>query len=123
MALPTDPASSWVSRTGSPARMFSTGSDGYELYEQDGEFVLSIEMPGFDPEEIEVGWHEGRLTVAAEQTDDRRDETRNYRRSFRMPKTIDDDNIRARYQNGILDVYLPLLENATVQGKTIPIES
>jgi HSP20 family protein len=122
MALPTDPASSWLSRTGTPSRLFGTDSD-YELYEQDGEFVLSVEMPGFASDDIEVGWYEGRLTIAAERTDDRRDETRTYRRSFRMPKQIDDDNIRARYQNGVLDVYLPSIEDATTKGKTVPIES
>ena len=122
MALPTDPASSWLSGTGSPSRLFGTGSDDYELYEQDGEFVLSVEMPGFERDDIEVGWYEGRLTIAAEQEDESRDQRRTYRRSFRMPKEIDDDSIRARYQNGILDVYLPSLEGATTKGKTIPIE-
>ena len=123
MALPTDPNSSWLSRSGTPSRLFGTGTDDYELFEEDGEFVLSVEMPGFDPNEIEVGWHEGRLTIAAEQEDERRDRSRTYRRSFRMPKEIDDDSIRARYQNGILDVYLPSVEDATTKGKTIPIES
>lgn len=122
MALPTDPASSWLSRTGTPSRIFGTGSEDYELYEQDGEFVLSIEMPGFDTDEIEVSWYEGRLSVAAEHEDDRRNQTRTYRRTFRMPKEIDDENIRARYQNGVLDVYLPSIEETT-KGQTIPIES
>ena len=123
MEPPTDPTSSWLSRTGSRSRLFGTGSDDYELYEQDGEFVLSVEMPGFERDDIEVGWHEGRLTIAAEREDERRDRTRTYRRSFHMPKEIDDDSIRARYQNGVLDVYLPAVENATTKGKTIPIES
>ena len=122
MALPTDTDSSWLSRTGTPSRLFRAGSDDYELFEEDGEFVLSVEMPGFDSDEIEVGWHEGRLTVAAEQHDERRDQSRTYRRSFRMPKEIDDENIRARYQNGMLDVHLPSVEEGTVKGKTIPIE-
>ena len=111
MALPTDPASSWLSRTGTPSRLFGTGSGEYELFEDDGEFVLSVEMPGFDPDSIEVGWHDARLTIAAEQEDERRNETRTYRWSFRMPRVIDEDNIRARYQNGILDVYLPAVED------------
>lgn len=102
--------------------MISTGSDEYELYEQDGEFVLSIEMPGFESDDIEVGWYEGRLTIAAERDDERRDQQRTYRRTFRMPKQIDDESIRARYENGILDVYLPSIEDATTKGETIPIE-
>lgn len=122
MALPTSPTSSWLSRTGTPTRLFGTGRDDYELYEQDGEFVLSVEIPGFTRDDIDVAWHEGRLTIAGEHEDDRRDRTRTYRRSFRMPKEIDDDSIRARYKNGVLDVYLPSVEDAMPKGKSIPIE-
>lgn len=122
MALPTDPASSWLSNTGTPSRVFGDRRKDYELYEKDGEFVLSVEMPGFDREEIDIGWHEGRLTIAAEHEDDRRSRQRNFRRSFRMPKAIDEDSIRARYQNGVLDVYLPMVDEAFTKGKTIPIE-
>lgn len=122
MPLPTNPASSWLSRTGNPSRLFGVGSDDYELYEQDGEFVLSIEMPGFDRDDINVGWHEGRLTIAAEHEDERRSRQRTYRRSFRMPKEIDEEEIQARYRNGILDVYLPSETDATTKGRSIPVE-
>lgn len=122
MPLPTDPSSSWLTRTGRPSRLVGTGADDYELYEQDGEFVLSVELPGYQPDDIEVAWHDGRLTIAAERDDDRRGERRNFRRAFRMPKEIDDESIRARYQHGILDVYLPSVEEATATGKSIPIE-
>lgn len=122
MALPTT-TSSWLSGTESPSRLFGIGGDDYELYEQDGEFVLSVEMPGFEVEDIEVGWHDGRLSIAAEREDEERGERRTYRRSFRMPKEIEDDDIRARYKNGVLDVYLPAVEGTSVKGKQIPIES
>lgn len=122
MGLPNDPTSNWLSRSGSPSRMIGNDRKDYDLYEQDGEFVLSIEMPGFEREDIDVHWHEARLTVAAESEDDRRERTRSYRRTFRMPKRIDEDSIRARYNKGILDVYLPTIE-ASPKGKEIPIES
>ena len=123
MALPIDPTSSWFSRTSIPSRMFGNRTNEYELYEQDGEFVLSIEMPGFDHEDIDVRWHEGRLTVAAEHDHERRERTRTYRRTFRMPKAIDEERIQARYRNGILDVYLPTRTKSTAKGREIPIES
>jgi HSP20 family protein len=123
MVLPTSPASSWLSSTGTPSRLFGTGSSDHELYEQDGEYVLSTEMPGFDPDEIDVSWHESRLIVTAEREDDRRDQQRTYHRTFRMPEEIDDENIKARYENGILDIYLPSVEDARPKGRTIPIES
>lgn len=122
MVLPTTPASSWLSGTGTPSRLFGTGNTDYELYEQDGEFVLSVEMPGFDPDDIDVSWHESRLIVSAEREDERRDQRRTYHRSFRMPEEIDDDNIRARYESGMLDVYLPAVKDTEPQGKQIPVE-
>lgn len=123
MRLPNDTRSSWLSRGERPSRVFGTGSEEYDLYEQDGEFVLSIELPGYDVEDIDVAWHEGRLTVAADRVEESRDRTRTYRRSFRMPDRIDDEEIRARYKNGILDVYLPTVDGPTTKGTSIPIES
>ncbi|MFW5965402.1 MAG: Hsp20/alpha crystallin family protein [Halodesulfurarchaeum sp.] len=103
--------------------MFGTGSDDYELFEEDGEFVLSIEMPGFDVEDIKVGWDDGRLSVAASREDRGGEQQRTYRRTFRMPKRIAEDEIRARYKNGVLDVYLPTVEEPEVRGTEIPIET
>jgi HSP20 family protein len=123
MALPTTtPTSSWLQSLSNPSQLFGTGRDDYELYEQDGEFVLSVEMPGFDHEDVEVTWHEGRLHVAAEREDEHRNQRRTYRRSFRLPKEIDDDAIAARYRNGVLEITLPTVEGATTRGKTIPVE-
>ena len=50
MALPTSPASSWIQSLDFPSRVFDQSGDDYELYEEDGEFVLSVETPGFERE-------------------------------------------------------------------------
>jgi HSP20 family protein len=106
-----------------PSRLFETGSDDYELYEADDEFVLSVEMPGFDPADIDVTWNEGVLNVAAEHEDETRGHRRTYHRRFRFPKTVDDDEISASYDNGILEVRLPVETGATVTGTRIEIET
>lgn len=121
MSLPTDPASSWFQGTDFPSRLFESSRNDYELYEEDDEFVLSVELPGFDPEEITVSWDEGVLNIAAEHEDDRRDERKTYHRRFRFPKTIEDDDIIAEYKNGILEVRLPVMAGATTRGKEIQI--
>jgi HSP20 family protein len=122
MALPTSPASSWFQSTDFPSRLFETGSNDYELYEEDDEFVLSVEMPGFDREEIEVAWDDGVLNIAAEHEDEKRGEQKTYHRRFRFPKTVDDENIVAQYNNGILEVRLPVMTGATTRGKQIEIQ-
>jgi len=106
-----------------PSRLLETGGNDYELYEEDDEFVLSVELPGFDPEAINVSWDDAVLNIAAEQADDRRGERRTYHRRFRFPKNIDEDGIEAQYTNGILEVRLPVLTGAEVTGTEIEVQA
>ncbi|MUW14035.1 Hsp20 family protein [Halorubrum sp. CBA1125] len=117
-----EPANAWTQGLDLPSRLFETGSNDYELYEEDDEFVLSIELPGFDPEEISASWEDGVLNVAGEHEDEHRGVQRTYHRRFRFPKTVDEDSIEASYQNGILTVRLPVTD-AAVSGTEIEIES
>ena len=105
-----------------PSELFGTGSNDYELYEQDDEFVLSVEMPGFDPEEISVSWQDGVLNIAAEHENEHRNQRRTYHRRFRFPKDVDDESISAEYTNGILEVRLPILTGVPASGTEIEVE-
>jgi HSP20 family protein len=46
-----------------PSQQFETERNDYELYEEDGEFALGVEMPGFEPEEFDVTWNDGVLNI------------------------------------------------------------
>ena len=106
-----------------PSQLFETGSTDYELYEEEDEFVLSVEMPGFDPEEISLSWDNGVLNIAAEHSDEERGQRKTYHRRFRFPKTVADDEIEAEYTNGILEVRLPVETGGAVTGREIEIDS
>ncbi|MEM4780543.1 MAG: Hsp20/alpha crystallin family protein [Halalkalicoccus sp.] len=106
-----------------PSRIFGEfGGNDYELYEEDDEFVLDIDMPGFEREAIDLAWSDGVLNVAAEHVDEERNRKRTYHRRFRFPRDVDDDGIAATYENGVLEVRLPVSEGATTHGKPIPVE-
>jgi len=122
MTLPTSPTNNWMQGMDLPSRIFGDRSSDYELYEEDGEFTLTVELPGFDREEIDLAWDEGILNVAAEHVDEDRGQQKTYHRRFRFPKDIDEDAISATYSNGVLEVTLPLREETAVRGKSIPIE-
>lgn len=124
MAFPTTPSGTWTSSFSLPSRLFgSDGSDeGFELYEKEDAFVLSVDMPGFDTDEIDVRWDDGRLYVAAEHHDDERGRRKRYYRSFRLPKRVNDRGIEATYTSGVLEVTIPVAEGAA-PGREIPIES
>lgn len=124
MALPTSPTSSWMQNLDLPSPLFgedSFGGNDDELYEEDGEFALTTNMPGFEKEEIDLAWDDGMLNVAAEHVDEGRDRKKTYHRRFRFPRDVDDDAITAEYTNGVLEVRLPAL-GTTTRGKSIPIE-
>jgi HSP20 family protein len=121
MALPRTAPSSWIQGIDFPSKLFETAGNDYELYEEDGEFVLSVELPGYEPEEITLSWSEGVLNVAAESQDDQRGQRRTFHQRFRFPKTVEDDEIMAEYTNGMLEVRLPI-EGTDVTGREIEIE-
>jgi HSP20 family protein len=122
MALPTRDTDAWMSDFEFPSRLFGIGSDDYELYEEDGEFVLTVNVPGFEREEIDVAWDDGRLNIAAEHAEEDRGRRKTYHRTFRFPKDVDPDEIAARYRNGVLEVTLPVVERTTPRGTPIEVE-
>ena len=122
MVLRTPAPSTWMQSLDMPSQLFGdVGGNDYELYEEDDEFVLTIDMPGFEHEEIDLAWDDGVLNVTAEHVDDERGRKKTYHRRFRFPKTVDDENISAEYTNGVLEVRLPTA-GTSVQGREIPLE-
>lgn len=119
MPLPTTP-DSWLEQFDLPASPFGTGRGNYELYEEDDAFTLSVEMPGFDTDDISVAWDEGVLNISAEREDDQRGEFRTYHQRFRFPSEVDADAITAEYTNGVLEVTLPT--EATITGREIEVQ-
>lgn len=118
MALPTTAFNPWQRGIDSATRF----SSDFDLYEEDDEFVLSVEMPGFDAADIEVVWDHGVLNISADWEDTERGRQRTSHRRFRFPKEIDDDAIVANYSNGVLEVQLPA-EEGTLTGRQIEIEA
>ena len=120
MAL-MNPATRWFQEFQRPFQWFERATDDYELYEDGDEYVLTIDMQGFEPEDVDLRWDEGLFRIAAEHEHD--DEaavrTKTYHRSFRMPKGIDPEEIDASYTNGVLEVRLPIVD--ALPGKRIEV--
>lgn len=92
-----------------------------DLIENDNDYDLTLEIPGLDKEDIKISYQDNYLTVAAEKKTniDKSDEEKNYvhkeiyygsiNRKFYL-EGIDSNNIKASYNNGILNVKLPKKE-------------
>ena len=88
---------------------------------RDGELVLRFDVPGVDPEKIDVTVDRGVLTVSAT-----REETRtegespvvrerlfgSFRRSVRLAENLDADAIEASNNEGVLEIRIPVREEA-----------
>lgn len=81
----------------------------------DKEYVLRAEVPGLDPEkDVQVSALNGVLTVRAERREEEKGLNRSefhyglLHRSVRLPANADEENIKASYRKGILEVTVPL---------------
>jgi len=95
-----------------------------DLAERDDEYVLTVDMPGFERDEIDLRFDDGTLWLHAEHEAD--DETTARHRSLSeqvaVPREVETDDIAASYHNGVLEVHLPVREGATERGHHIDVE-
>lgn len=99
-----------------------------DIYEQNNEYVIEMDIPGFNKDDINIDVNHGYLTVTAEKmssSDNRnyiRQERRygKYQRSFYFGN-LNDNNIKAKFNNGILKITIPKQE-VHDNNKSIEIE-
>ena len=80
-------------------------------------FVLRVELPGFEREQIDLTINSDIVTLKGERTTDTEEENECYycresfdgsfERSIQLPQTVVSDKAEAKLQNGILTVTLP----------------
>lgn len=93
-----------------------------DISERKDAFVVTAEVPGMKPEDLEVTLEDGLLTIKGErrmeeETSDRqyhRVERRygSFRRSITLPSQVQSDAIEASYSDGVLQVVVPKAESA-----------
>ena len=81
----------------------------------DTEYTVRAELPGIDPEkDVQINVSNGVLTISGERREEtqagNRSEFRygSFQRSVRLPGNADEENVRAQYNNGILEITVPL---------------
>ncbi|WP_244312682.1 Hsp20/alpha crystallin family protein [Microbispora hainanensis] len=99
-----------------------------EDYVEDGRYVLRAELPGIDPErDVEISVSNGMLTIHAERRHEERQGHRTefrygaFTRSVMLPPNADENDVKATYDKGILEVSVRLADEKE-ERKRIPIE-
>ncbi|SFC59869.1 HSP20 family protein [Alkalibacterium subtropicum] len=110
-----------------------TGSFKTDIIEDDKEYTVEAELPGMDKENIELDYHDNILSISGKQESETKEEdkernyirrersTRSFSRQF-LIRDVDEDNISARFNNGILEVKLPKKESDKPENKRIDIQ-
>lgn len=106
-----------------------------DVRETDDSYELDIDLPGFKKDEITAKLEDGYLTVSVSKglDKDKQDKKGNYirreryagamSRSFYIGDSITQDEIKAKFENGILQLSIPKKDAKTVeQQKHISIE-
>ena len=93
-----------------------------DIAEDKDRITLTAELPGFREDQVEVQMEGGVLTIRGERKFEEEKEGRNFHRlersyghfvrSFTLPNNVDRENIRASFNNGLLEVELPKREEA-----------
>jgi HSP20 family protein len=100
---------------------FTTWSPPVNVYGVEDRIVVEAELPGLKKDEIEVSVHEHTLTLSGEREDEKIKEQDYFRherasgsflRSITLPTTVDADKIDAKYENGVLMLSIPKVEEA-----------
>ena len=102
-----------------------------DVCETDEEIRVRVEVPGFDPERLEISLSGEVLTLSGEKTDDTPAEgvTRHYserafgaqQRAVKLPCPVDPDRVRADHEHGIVTITLQKAE--AVRPKRIKVKS
>lgn len=108
------------------------GMPRIEVLERDNELIVRADLPGVKKEDINLTVTDDTLTISARRESERQEEHAGYYRSERQfgtfqrtitfPVPVDSSKARARLQDGVLEIRVPLLEQVDYGGRRIEIE-
>jgi HSP20 family protein len=103
-----------------------------DIFEEANETVIKADLPGIKKEDIKVDVVENVLTISGEKRKTEKTERENYfrhervfgafHRRFELPGDLDTEKIKAHYEDGILELRIPMKKEAERKHKKISIE-
>ena len=108
---------------------FGTFAPAVDVYEDEHNVTLKIEVPGIEEKDIDVRIENNVLTVHGERKFEKEEKEENYRRierqygsftrSFTLPNTVDAEKVNANYDKGVLKI--TLAKKAEAKPKQIKV--
>lgn len=102
-----------------------------DVVKKDGQLVLTAELPGIGPDEVDVSLTGDMLTISGEKSEEREvTEADHYlhertfgsfQRRIAVPDGVTADDIAADFDNGILTLRVTIPEEKTTEPRRIPV--
>jgi HSP20 family protein len=116
---------------GRVARQSPASGPALESYVDNGKLIVRADLPGVDPNDVEITATGDQLTIRGKREQRHEEKGRDFihrevaygsfERSVKLPGGINPDDIRASYTNGVLQLSIPLPEQA--RTRKVPIQS
>ena len=114
------------------ARDGNSWTPAVDIKETESDIRVELELPGLKPEDVEITAENGVLTIRGEKRSERKEDEQSryhvvertygaFMRTFQLPQGIDEDQINAEFENGILALRVP--KAALPQPKRIQINA
>jgi len=91
-----------------------------DVKETDKEVIAEVELPGFDPEKVEVSVEDGILRVSGKMDEKKEEKEKGYwkkeirrgsfERMVRLPVAVKETAVEATYDKGVLKIVMPKAE-------------
>ena len=99
-----------------------------DIQEDDKGYYVALDLPGVKPDEVEVTAHNGVLSVSGKrewELGERKEFLRErwqgkFERRFTLPEFADSDRIEAKYNHGVLAIFLP--KSAEAEPRRITVQ-
>lgn len=103
-----------------------------DVKEKEGNYILEIDIPGYEKEDIQIELQDGYLTVTASKNEENEEKKAKYlrrerfsgmcTRSYYVGDAIKEEDIKANFKNGILSIVFPKEPEPKIENKKyIPI--
>lgn len=113
-----------------PAYYSKSGQMKVDIKENDKEYMIEADLPGFRKDDVMIDYEDDYLTISANHDEEKEEKKDNYLRKERfatsmtrsfMIDDVDAEKIKASMDNGVLKISLPKSERTKPKGKKIDI--
>ena len=104
-----------------------------DIKEEENDYLMDIDIPGYNKDNIEIMLNDGYLNIKASKNEEKEEKDENSKvlrkermsgmmeRSYYVGEDINEDDIKAKYENGVLSLTIPKKQIEQKEQKKIAI--